>query len=450
MRLIARPGFLVRADAASLARLWAALGLSPSEATSALTSARETAGATSLSNRGAYRGMRSATLMGLTPQESAATVGGAARLGVDPSKWIDIVERGTTRANQNGQQSEINSALLMYLKRQSEISAVDETAAQKTVMRVASILGASGLPAFKGAGAVAGVAAIAAANQPGDLFGIGTTGSAITLMGKANILSAINADSTMSKLSSTDKIAMADRILTQGFTGPNAGMFLKSVVAPEIKMARSMGLYGTEAIEKQFHLPPGAKTDKLLYGKLLDAADAANVDDWNKYAPANLGAKKIAPMTSARATHLHGRALTAEAASGTYASAQYLEAAGLSKLRGYIRDPATASIIDKLTHELTPEASKLPGAVPTARPSYPLGPGEHPLGGAPVAGPGAVQVFADGFVGMIAAIEKLIAVEQGRANSGKPAYEPEPPMPPVTVHGTTRSTAATPRVTPAH
>ena len=194
----------------------------------------------------------------LVQRDITAIGGGAGKLGVDPSTAIDIVAKGVERGGQKGLQGEVGKALLDYLRQQSQLGAVDETKAAETVTGMAALLGAIGIAAFKGAGAVTnGVAGITTANQPGDLFGVQSVGTAYTTIGQTRLLQAINRDPRFKRMSALDKVGMADRILTQNFTGPNADMYLKSVIAPEIEQAKSQGLFGLESLEKQYGCPVG-------------------------------------------------------------------------------------------------------------------------------------------------------------------------------------------------
>ena len=314
---------------------FSALGMDPQQALDVTGSMREIAGSQNVTDAQAYRATKLGTDIGLSNQDITAIGGAAGKLGVDPSTAIDIVAKGVERGGQKGLQGEVGKALLDYLRQQSQLGAVDETKAAETVTGVAALLGASGIAAFKGAGAVTnGVAGVAAANQPGDLFGVQSVGTAYTTIGQTRLLQAINRDPRFKRMSTLDKVGMADRILTQNFTGPNADMYLKSVIAPEIEQAKSQGLFGLESLEKQYGYPVGDATDKLLTGSLLTAAESGDVSAYLKLKSQleSNGPKNIPAATKAMAGHAAARAGTGASAMKTFTGIENLEASLVRKM----------------------------------------------------------------------------------------------------------------------
>ena len=290
---------------------------------------RETAGSQNVTDAQAYRATKLGTYIGLSNQDISAIGGQAGRLGIDPAREIDIVAKGVEAGMQRGLQGEVGRATLIYLQQQSRLGAVNETKAAETVTGMAALLGASGIAAFKGEGAITtGIAGMAAANQPGDLLGVQSTGQAYTTVGAARLLQAINTDPRYRRMSTLDRAAMADRILTQNFTGPNARMYLRSVIAPEIEQAKAQGLYGLESLEKQYGFPVGDQSDKLVTGSLLTAAESGDVSSYLKLKSQleSSGSKNIPAASVAMAGHAAARASTGASALGTYTGIENLEA----------------------------------------------------------------------------------------------------------------------------
>ena len=228
---------------------FSALGLSPQEAIDTVGSMRELGGASNISSAQAYRATKLGTDIGLSNQDLSAIGGQAGRLGIDPAREIDIVAKGVEAGMQRGLQGEVGRATLDYLRQQSRLGTADERKAAETVTGVAALLGASGIRAFQGEGAISqGVAGITSANQPGDLFGVESVGQAYTTIGQTRLLQSINRDPRFKNMSPLDRAAMTDRILTQVLTGPNSRMYLRDVVAPEIEQAKAQGPAATVAM----------------------------------------------------------------------------------------------------------------------------------------------------------------------------------------------------------
>ncbi len=321
---------------------------------------REVAGASNVSEAQAYRATRLGTDIGLSNQDISAIGGAAGKLGIDPERMIDIVAKGVERGGQKGLQGEVGRATLDYLRTQSQLGTADERKAAETVTSMAALLGASGIAAFKGAGAIAtGVAGITAANQPADLLGVQSVGSAYTTLGAARLLQSINTDRRFKRMSGLDKAAMADRILTQGLTGPNAKMYLQSTVAPEIQQAQSQGLYGLESLEKQYGWPVGDASDKLLTGSLLTAAESGDVSAYLKLKSqleAN-GPGNIPDATKALAEHAMARSATGASALSTFSGIERTEAAMVRRLAiAPSTDRNVANLLNRFAGEISPSS----------------------------------------------------------------------------------------------
>ena len=340
---------------------FSALGMDAQQALDVTGGMREIAGSQNVSEAQAYRAAKVGTAIGLNSQDIAQIGGAAGKLGIDPERLIDIVAKGVERGGQKGLQGEVGRATLDYLRTQSQLGTADERKAAETVTGMAALLGASGIAAFKGSGAVAaGVAGISAANQPGDLFGVQSIGQSYTMLGQAKLLQSINTDPRFKRMSALDRVGMTDRILTQNFTGPNAKMYLKSVIAPEIEQAKSQGLYGLESLEKQYGFPVGDQSDRLVTGSLLKAAESGDVSAYLKLKSqleAN-GPKNIPAATVAMAGHAMARAGAGASALGTFAGVENVEAAMLRRVAiAPSTDKDVASLLNKFAGVISPTAA---------------------------------------------------------------------------------------------
>lgn len=339
---------------------FSALGMDAQQALDVTGGMREAAGASNVSESQAYRTANLGTAVGLSNADISAIGGQAGKLGIDPEQMIDVVAKGVERGGQRGLQGEVGRATLDYLRTQSQLGTADERKAAETVTGMAALLGASGIAVFKGGGAVTqGVAGITAANQPGDLFGVESVGAAYTTIGQTRLLQEINRDPRYKRMSALDRVAMADRILTQGLTGPNSRMYLRDVVAPEIEQAKAQGLYGLESLEKQFGFPVGDQSDKLVTGSLLTAAESGDVSAYLKLKSqleAN-GPGQIPAATTAMASHAMAASAAGASSMRTFTGVENAEAAMLRRLAiAPSTDRNVASLLNKFAGEISPSS----------------------------------------------------------------------------------------------
>ena len=446
---------------------FSALGLDAQQAIDVIGSMRETGGASNVSETQAYRATKLGTAIGLSNQDISAIGGAAGKLGIDPERMIDIVAKGVERGGALGLQGEVGRATIAYLQSQSRLAAVNEKQAAETVTGMAALLGASGIAAFKGEGAVTtGVAGITAANQPDDLLGVRSVGQSYTMLGQAKLLQSINTDPRFKRMSMLDRVGMADRILTQGLTGPNASLYLRNTVAPEIRQAQAQGLYGLESLEKAYNWPVGDASDKLLTGSMLTAAESGDVSAYLKLKSqleAN-GPGNIPDASKAMASHAMARAGTGASALGTFSGIERTEAAMVRRLAiAPGTDKNVANLLDKFASAISPSSvtgptssAAMPGDTPYGT-AFAGGPPGTFYGAPPLlAGPAAASAGGGGDaatdstlqgVGMeiVAAINTLAALIASSTGYSVPAAGFAPPAPAAPATGHTGPTASTPK-----
>lgn len=389
---------------------WSNLGIDPNEATQMVAAMREAGGSRYVSNQEAFAGAKIGTLLGL-PNEQIAQTGTAARYGASPEEAIRVVAAGVERGNQQGRLPEILQASLGYLKDLSTSAAVSGTTALTAISNISAILAKSGIPGLQGAQGISAIAGIERAHSSDDLFGVGAAGAAFVTMGEANILRGVNADQRFASRTPRDRLALAEQIRQQGFSGPYAAIYGRAI-HQEITTAESaLGReYGLEAFEEANNFPVGGYRDAS--GKWVSVNDSVTAMDRafqsGDFLTASRlqsdllthGAGNVSPMERASAGLAMAGAATGEATARTYASGLRLEAAGLGLLRRHVTDKETASALDSLASTLGPSkpgsALSSTTAAVGAVGSYELGGGAAAAAGSALAGPVAEALGAAG------------------------------------------------------
>jgi hypothetical protein len=418
------------------------------------------------------------TYLGLTNEQTAQVGGAAGRLGISPEESIRIIASGVERGNQQGRQFEVASASLDYLKQIATSAAVSGTTGLTAITNLTAILAKSGIPGFQGAAGVSAISGIESAHRAGDIFGTQTAGQAFVQLGEASILQQVNTDRRFAGRTARDRVALAEQIRQQGFSGPY-GKIYGAAIHSEIATAESaLGReYGLEAFEEANNMPVGGYRDAsgkwVSVNDSVTAMDAAfQSGDFLKASKIQSellshGAGQIPDATKAMAEHAAARAGTGASALGTFSGIERTEAAMVRRLAiAPGTDKNVASLLEKFagvispTSAIAPTSAAMPGDSPWGT-AFAGGPPGTFYGAPPLlAGPATASAGGGGDaatdstlqgVGMeiVAAINTLAALIAGASGYSVPAagFAPAPaPAAPATGHtGPTASTPKSPR-----
>jgi hypothetical protein len=431
---------------ASTGGRWSSLGINAADSTAMLGGARELAGADILSNRGAYRSLRTGVCAGLSNEQNVSATGGFARLGADPEESIRIIAEGTMRGGQSGLQGEVLKAQLDFLRTQSQRTVISNpTEANRGISALATLLQASGIPALRGAGAISAIQSMGAAFDSSSILDETKIGQSLTMAGQAKLLRAAQTakhltgytDAEVAKMGGDARTTEALRIMDRGFanTGADLSMFLKYGVATSIEEAKKSRLT-LDSLEKAWGLARGRATDEMVTGKLLADAMTGDYNAFNRdRAQVTLKTTgMISPGAAGEARLSHTEAATGERVMGTYIKTlDLVEKKSLDVLDSYLAGgtapgtplpggPGGAKLRSALKG--TGAMSALPA---TSAPDY-----GHmttwPGGGGATGGIAAAIAF--GIRAIIADLDKLVEYAAHSPSPGTTAYPVATPLPP--------------------